>query len=122
MRKNEIFQLLQEGKAGTFVLERDKKQYIKLISQTNACPTGEIAWSRAFTRLTLNQVRGGVSSPGHVLENKSMENEKYIVLTWSATGNCWVTYVKDFDSKEKAVEYADANQGIVIKTDFFYKA
>jgi hypothetical protein len=47
---------------------------------------------------------------------------KYIVITYQATGNCWMNYFKEFDSQEDAVQYADEKGGAVIQTDFFYKS
>jgi hypothetical protein len=47
---------------------------------------------------------------------------KYIVITYQATGNCWMNNYKEFDNKEDAIKFADENVGFVIETEFFYKS
>jgi len=48
--------------------------------------------------------------------------KKYITIIYQPTGSCWVNYFEAFDTQEEAKKRADEKSGIVIYTDFFYKA
>ncbi len=49
------------------------------------------------------------------------EKEKYVVITYCATGNCWMNYFYCFDTQEEAIEYSRGKEGVIIKTGFFHQ-